>query len=402
MKAPAPDSLPAMAAEAAAGAASEAAAIAGRHADSVDREARFPAEAFASLKEARLLGLMVPRAFGGGGGGLTDAAAVAHALAQKCPSTGLIYAMHQIQVACLVRHGQGSDWHRGFLKRLAEEQLLLASATTEAGIGGDVRSSACAVTGTVEGETGGAFRLEKQATVISYGAEADAILVTARRTADSPPSDQVIVPVLRRQTQLEEIGGWDTLGMRGTRSVGYRLVAEAERAQILPLPYADISARTMLPVTHILWSSVWLGIATDAVARAAAFIRAEARKRPGTPPGARRLAEATAGLQAMRGMVRGALARFEEAADNPDRLTSLGFAVAMNTLKTEAAEMVVRIVGQAMLAGGLSAYRNDSPHSLGRHLRDAHSAPLMINNDRILGNTANLLLAHRDNGSLFG
>ncbi|QCN98527.1 acyl-CoA dehydrogenase (plasmid) [Azospirillum argentinense] len=399
MKAPVPDSLPAMAAEAAAGAASEAAAIAGRHADSVDREARFPAEAFAALREARLLGLMVPRAFGGGGGGLADAAAVAHALAQTCPSTGLIYAMHQIQVACLVRHGQGSDWHRGFLERLAGEQLLLASATTEAGIGGDVRSSACAV----EDETGSAFRLEKQATVISYGAEADAILVTARRTADSPPSDQVIVPVLRGQTQLEEIGGWDTLGMRGTRSVGYRLVAEAERAQILPLPYADISARTMLPVTHILWSSVWLGIATDAVARAAAFIRAEARKRPGTPPpGARRLAEATAGLQAMRGMVRGALARFEEAADDPDRLTALGFAVAMNTLKTEAADMVVRIVGQAMLAGGLAAYRNDSPYSLCRHLRDAHSAPLMINNDRILGNTANLLLAHRDNGSLFG
>ncbi|MBK4719663.1 acyl-CoA/acyl-ACP dehydrogenase [Azospirillum sp. YIM DDC1] len=399
MRAPAPDSLPAMAAEVAA----DAAAVAGRHADSVDREARFPAEAFAALKEARLLGLMVPRDFGGGGGGLADAAAVAHALARQCPSTGLIYAMHQIQVACLVRHGQGSDWHRGFLERLAGEQLLLASATTEAGIGGDVRSSACAVEGAGDDATGAAFRLEKQATVISYGTEADAILVTARRTADSPPSDQVIVPVLRGQTRLEEIGGWDTLGMRGTRSIGFRLVAEADRAQILPLPYADISARTMLPVTHILWSSVWLGIATDAVARAAAFIRAEARKRPGTPPpGARRLAEATAGLQTMRGMVRGALARFEEAADDPDRLTAPGFTVAMNTLKTEAAEMVVRIVGQAMLAGGLAAYRNDSPYSLCRHLRDAHSAPLMINNDRILGNTANLLLAHRDNGTLFG
>lgn len=399
MRAPAPDSLPAMAAEVAA----DAAAVAGRHADSVDREARFPAEAFAALKEARLLGLMVPRDFGGGGGGLADAAAVAHALARQCPSTGLIYAMHQIQVACLVRHGQGSDWHRGFLERLAGEQLLLASATTEAGIGGDVRSSACAVEGAGDDATGAAFRLEKQATVISYGTEADAILVTARRTADSPPSDQVIVPVLRGQTRLEEIGGWDTLGMRGTRSIGFRLVAEADRTQILPLPYADISARTMLPVTHILWSSVWLGIATDAVARAAAFIRAEARKRPGTPPpGARRLAEATAGLQTMRGMVRGALARFEEAADDPDRLTAPGFTVAMNTLKTEAAEMVVRIVGQAMLAGGLAAYRNDSPYSLCRHLRDAHSAPLMINNDRILGNTANLLLAHRDNGTLFG
>lgn len=403
MRAPAPESIPAMAAEAAAEAAAGAAAIAGRHADSVDREARFPAEAFAALKEARLLGLMVPRDFGGGGGGLADAAAVSHALARQCPSTGLIHAMHQIQVACLVRHGQDSDWHRAFLGRLAEEQLLLASATTEAGIGGDVRSSACAVTNAVEDETGGRFRLEKQATVISYGKEADAILVTARRGADSPPSDQVIVPVLRGQTQLEEIGGWDTLGMRGTRSVGYRLVAEAGRAQILPLPYADISARTMLPVTHILWSSVWLGIATDAVARAGAFIRAEARKRPGAPPpGARRLAEATAGLQAMRGMVRDALARFEAAADSPDRLTALGFAVAMNTLKTGAADAVVRIVEQAMLAAGLAAYRNDSPYSLCRHLRDAHSAPLMINNDRILGNTANLLLAHKDNGSIFG
>ena len=35
-----------------------------------------------------------------------------------------------------------------------------------------------------------------------------------------------------------------------------------------------------------------------------------------------------------------------------------------------------------------------------RHLRDAHSAALMVNNDRILGNTANLLLALRDQPEL--
>ncbi|MCW2238359.1 acyl-CoA dehydrogenase family protein [Azospirillum canadense] len=382
--------------------ASTAAEVAGRHADSVDRDARFPAETFAALKNERLLGAMVPRDFGGEGASLTDMAAVAHALAQRCPSSGLIFAMHQIQVACLVRHGQGSAWHRDLMARLAAEQLLLASATTEAGIGGDVRSSACSVEGDGDGDDGG-FRLEKQATVISYGVEADAILVTARRKPDSPPSDQIIVPVLKDQLRLEAIGNWDTLGMRGTRSIGYHLRAEGVRAQIMPLSYADISAQTMLPVTHILWSSAWLGIASDAVARAGAFVRAEARKRPGTqPPGARRLAEVTARLQTMRGMVRGAIAQFEEASGSPDRLTSMGFAVAMNTLKMSSAEMVVRIVEQAMLVAGLSAYRNDSPYSLGRHLRDAHSAPLMISNDRVLGNTANLLLAHKDNGSLFG
>ena len=38
----------------------------------------------------------------------------------------------------------------------------------------------------------------------------------------------------------------------------------------------------------------------------------------------------------------------------------------------------------AMRACGLSGYRNDTPYSQGRLLRDALSTPLMINNERIL------------------
>ena len=52
------------------------------------------------------------------------------------------------------------------------------------------------------------------------------------------------------------------------------------------------------------------------------------------------------------------------------------------------------------LVAGLSAYRNDTPYSLGRHLRDAYSAALMVNNDRILANTAQLVLALRDDPEL--
>jgi acyl-CoA dehydrogenase len=46
-----------------------------------------------------------------------------------------------------------------------------------------------------------------------------------------------------------------------------------------------------------------------------------------------------------------------------------------------------------MQACGLSGYRNDSEFSLGRHLRDILSSPIMISNDRILANigTATLL-----------
>ena len=42
----------------------------------------------------------------------------------------------------------------------------------------------------------------------------------------------------------------------------------------------------------------------------------------------------------------------------------------------------------ALQRGGLSGYRNDSEFSIGRHLRDILSSPIMINNDRILANVA--------------
>ena len=370
--------------------------VAARHADDVDRQARFPSEAIDALKAAKLLGILVPKAHGGPGAGIAEVVSVCHVLGQYCAATAMIYAMHQIQVSCIVRHGGGNTWMDAFAKRLAAEQLLLASATSEAGIGGDVRSSICAVE-----EKGGRFAIAKQATVISYGADSDGILVTARRTPQSPASDQVIVVVPRSSVKLEQLQDWDTLGMRGTCSIGYHLEAEGEMAQIISKPYADVSAQTMLPTSHLVWSSLWLGIATDAVARARAFVRAEARKKPGIlSPGAVRLAEATSQLQLMKANVVAALRRYEYALGSEDELSALPFAIAMNSLKTASSQMAVQIVGQAMLVAGLAAYRNDTPFSLGRHLRDAHSAALMVNNDRILANTAQLVLALRDDPEL--
>ena len=59
----------------------------------------------------------------------------------------------------------------------------MASATTEVGVGGDLRSSLCAVE--VDGDR---FRLTKKAPVISYGEAADDILVTCRKSPDARPA----------------------------------------------------------------------------------------------------------------------------------------------------------------------------------------------------------------------
>ena len=371
--------------------------VAAKFADNVDRESRFPSETIAALRAQRLLGMMVPHDYGGGGARLADVAAVCAELAQACASSAMIFAMHNIKLASVVSHGRESEWHRGFMARVANEQLLLASATTEAGIGGDLRNSVCAVN--IQGDM---FDLVKEATVISYGTHADAILVTARRHPEAPSSDQVLVAVLKEQYRLERISDWDTLGMRGTCSEGHRLTSHAPAEQILPKPFAEIAAQSMLATSHLLWTSVWFGIASDAVTRAQNFVRAEARKKPGTtPPGALRLAEAVSMLQATRSQIVAGLNRFEAARENDEDLMSLRFAVAMNNLKVSVSQTVVAIIDHALLICGIQGYRNNSPFSLGRHLRDAHSAALMISNDRILGNTANLLLAHRNDTGLF-
>ena len=358
----------------------------------VDRSARFPTEAIDALRAENLLSVLVPTELGGLSATVGQVADMVFVLGQHCASTAMIFAMHQIQVASLVHHGKSAFFQR-YLAELADRQLLLASATTEAGVGGDVRSSVC----TVERDVDGIIHLEKMAPVISYGEYADGILATARRDPLSPPNDQVLVLCKPPGLTLEPVSGWDTLGFRGTCSLGYRLVAEGSDELILNDAYGEISSRTMLPVSHILWSSVWLGLATSAVSKARHFVRAEARKKPGaTPPSALRLAELMAQLQRMEELVRGAAQHYDEQCEDSDGLDSMGFAIAMNSLKVSASTLVVDIVHGALTICGMAGYREDSPHSLGRTLRDAHGAAVMVNNDRINSNTAQMLLIYKD------
>ncbi|AZO29028.1 MAG: acyl-CoA dehydrogenase [Mesorhizobium sp.] len=373
--------------------------IAAGNADTVDKEGRFPAETVEALKRERLLGVAIPIEHGGEGLGTMQIADLIVQLGQACGSSAMIYAMHQIKTSSFVTHGGASDWHRAYMRRIADEQLLMASATTEAGIGGNLRNSICAVE-----VAGGRFALTKEATVISYGNYADAILATARRAPDAASSDQVmvVIPADANRT-LERTSVWDTLGMRGTCSDGFHLVATGDAAQIFPKPFSEIAAQSMLASSHIFWAATWFGIAADAFNRAQAFVKAAARKQPDAmPPGALRLAEAAALLQEMKGHLTAAIRRFEAASGDDDALSSIGFAAEINALKVAASEKAGAVVRLAMLVNGILGYKNGTPFSVGRHLRDVTSAPVMISNDRILSNTATLMLMSRFDTGLGG
>jgi len=144
----------------------------------VDRLGRFPSETIEACSEAGILGALVPEPLGGMGASITEVGRSVSAIGRHCASSAMVLAMHHLQVACLARHGRTGALRR-YLAEVADLQLLLASATTEINIGGQLRTSACSVVPTSTG-----FSLEKEAPVISYGAYADAILVTARRFPD--------------------------------------------------------------------------------------------------------------------------------------------------------------------------------------------------------------------------
>lgn len=362
--------------------------VAATDAEAVDREARFPRKAIDAVRKERLLGAQIPIEFGGDGASISEVTDMCYALGRACASVGMIFAMHQTKIACLVRHGAGSGWHERLMRRIAAEQMLLASSTTEGQNGGNIRFSSAAVE-----RAGAEISLVRDATVISYGAEADGIVTVARRSDSAAGSDQVLLAITRDDYTLEPTLAWETLGMRGTCSAGFKLNFKGAADQIFPVPYERIHAQTMTPVAHLCWSSVWAGIAAAAADRAQLFIRKAARGAGGNmPPGAAHFTAATMTLRKLRAIIAATL-QFYEARERDERaLSSVDFQSSINLLKVEASELAVAAVMHAMRACGLSGYRNDTDVSIGRHLRDVLSAPIMINNDRILASVGTATL----------
>ena len=253
-----------------------------------------------------------------------------------------------------MRHTKGNAALENILRRVAGEQLLMASSTTEGQAGGNVRSSEAAVE-----QHDGRITLERKATVMSYAVEADGIVTTARRSADAAGSDQVLVVLLKSDYTLDRLKVWDTLGMRGTHSEGFTLRVNASAEQILPEPYEKIHAHTMVPHAHLLWGAVWSGIAAAAAGKAQTFVRHAMRQSGGQlPPGAAHFTKALSTLRTLRGVLKSTLHAYEAAWNDDKAMAALEFQSIMTLTKVQASEMALETVLSSMracTAGGRGA-----------------------------------------------
>jgi alkylation response protein AidB-like acyl-CoA dehydrogenase len=106
----------------------------------VDRLHRFPEEAVRAAAEAGLLGILIPREYGGAGLDALAFAICIEELAQACASTSVIVDVHtSVGSEPIVLFGT-PEQKRQWLPRLASGELLGAFALTEPAAGSDAAS----------------------------------------------------------------------------------------------------------------------------------------------------------------------------------------------------------------------------------------------------------------------
>ena len=141
----------------------------------IDRDQRFPSEAWSQGADLGILGIGAPVEFGGAGLGLTEMCIVGEELAAVCVSSAATL-LHQAELVIgrLVRHGsavQKAQW----LPALCKGALVGCLAITEPEAGSDAMSMQTTAT-----PVDGGFMLSGSKTFITNGPVADVALVYAK------------------------------------------------------------------------------------------------------------------------------------------------------------------------------------------------------------------------------
>jgi acyl-CoA dehydrogenase len=318
------------------------------------------------------------------GASLTDICYAIRVLSRACAATGSFLAMHTEQVFVLLKYGTTEPLRR-VVQELVDDQVLIANANSEAGIGGDVMRSNAALT-----PEGDGFLFDKHALAASYASSADLILSTIRRAPDATDNDQYLTLLRASNCTLEPTTGWDTLGLRGTCSSGMRIVSHVTSDDFFPVQFAEIASGGGGQLRHVLMTSVWTGLAEAAMEEAHEAVRAAARKSIGTTPqSAMRLAEIMATVQVSRSMLAEALREIESAIES-GTIDDIGLVMSLRNVKVVTSTGAVSAAVAALQICGINGFRRGPNHRLERVIRDACGALIMVGNDRYFAENAQM------------
>lgn len=336
----------------------------------------------AQMRVDQLLSVVVGPSYGGPGLSLAETARITERIARQSGSAGLIYAMHMSQALSVVRHGRGAFFD-DFQRRMVQDQILIASGTSEKGPGGDIFTSLCTVEVQEDGRLAGA----KESPNISYLDHAGAILLTAMlaRPKGAPRQALIVLEMADVQVNVPYQGGF--MGMKGILNQPVALTYSAAPQAVFPDPFAPIARRTMTPCIQVLWAALWSGIAWGVIEKAKLFLHQEIATDVEVAAIARHdLSGLINRHYAMNAMIHDTLAHCQ--ADTVGGNIGFAEAARINRLKICCSDWLNEICLGALRLIGIRGYATAGPYSLAEALGDALSAPIMVSNTRLLMNTA--------------
>ena len=334
----------------------------------VDRDAAFPTESIAALGAGGLLGLNVPQAYGGLGEGLRTAAAVIDALAQRCPSTAMVYLMHLCGIAC---YAAAPDKTSELLREAAAGRHLSTLAFSEKGS----RSHFWAPVSRAASAGHGAVTISAQKSFVTSAGHAQGYVVSTLASGATQPVESTIYLLLKEDDGVSIAGSWRGLGLRGNASAPMTLeavAAPADRALTAEGKGLDMMLGVVLPLFQVGSAAVGVGIAEAAVQATIAHVT-QARFEESNSS-LRDLPTLRAQMARMRietDRARAHLAAVLDSLESPGPATQL-MVLEAKASGTEAAaavtELAMRTCGGAAFAGA---------HGIERLFRDAR-APIVM------------------------
>jgi alkylation response protein AidB-like acyl-CoA dehydrogenase len=329
-----------------------------------DAEASFPFENYEDLRQAGLLGICVPKAYGGLGADFATYVMVAAEIGRHCGATALSWNMHVsscmwsgfIADALEMTAEQRADHERNraaHYEQIVRHGKVYSQPFSEGG----AAAAGKAPFGTLARPVGGGYVINGKKIFASLSGAAD--FYGALCTLDKPGAtqkDSLYLAVPAGAAGVSVVGDWDPLGMRGTvsRTLIFQDVFVPHAARLMPEGlYWQAAAR--FPHMFATLSPTYMGIAQAAYDFTVAYLRAEV---PGMPPVKRRMyptkqiavAEMRIKLEQTRALF---LQNARDARVDPDKDTRLRLYAAHYTIMENAnalAALAIRTCGgQSML-----------------------------------------------------
>jgi len=339
-------------------------------AGNVDASGEFPRKQVDALAQAGLLALTVPAEFGGGGGGLRDAAEVVRELGAVCGSTAMIVTMHYSAAAAIAAAGDKET-----LAAIAAGRHLSTLAFSETGS----RSHFWAPLGTATAEPDGTaepdstVRLDASKSWVTSAGHADSYVWSSLPLDADGPMTLWLVPA--DAAGLSVSGAFDGLGLRGNASAP--MTADGVRVPRAAMLGADgggldVALAAVLPVFLICSASMSAGLTRRLADETAAHLQRTQLRHLGQS-------------LAQQVQPRAELARLRIEADRTWALVSetLGAVEAGRAdaqllvleVKAAAGEAAADAADLALRAGGGAAFRKESV--VERLFRDSRAARVM-------------------------